>query len=230
MVFSAKIAGRNIWATPNDLGYVSTKESSSMIMETSLFSGKLVRLAAADPQQVAEAFSRWGRDSEYWRLLASEPAALFSVKQTKTWIEKEQEKDTTFAFVIHTLEDGRLIGEIGLDGIRWTHGEAFVGIGLGDREDWGKGYGTDAMRILLRYAFTELNLHRVALTVFEYNPRAIRSYLKAGFVLEGRQRSYLNRDGRRWDMVFMGILREEWEEGIQGKQVYRVDTGPGTGD
>jgi RimJ/RimL family protein N-acetyltransferase len=85
-----------------------------------------------------------------------------------------------------------------------------VGIGLGEREFWGKGYGTDAMRIILRYAFTELNLHRVTLNVFEYNPRGVRSYEKAGFVLEGRQRGVLLREGRRWDEIYMGILREDW--------------------
>jgi RimJ/RimL family protein N-acetyltransferase len=86
-----------------------------------------------------------------------------------------------------------------------------VGIGIGEREYWGKGYGKDAMRIMLRYAFMELNLHRVSLNVYEYNPRAIRSYEKAGFTVEGRQRQALNRDGRRWDMIYMGSLREEWK-------------------
>ena len=65
---------------------------------------------------------------------------------------------------------------------------------------------------LLRFAFTELNLRRVSLTVYEYNPRAIRSYEKAGFVVEGRVRQCLNRDGRRWDMLCMGILKEAWEQ------------------
>ena len=81
-------------------------------------------------------------------------------------------------FAIRRLADQQLIGEIDLDGVLWTHGECFVGIGLGDREFWGKGYGTDAMRVILKYAFFELNLNRVSLTVFEYNPRARRSYEK----------------------------------------------------
>jgi RimJ/RimL family protein N-acetyltransferase len=68
------------------------------------------------------------------------------------------------------------------------------------------------MNVLLRFAFTEVNLKRVSLGVFEYNPRAIRSYEKAGFRLEGRLRSLLHREGRRWDNLFMGILREEWLE------------------
>ena len=108
------------------------------------------------------------------------------------------------------LEDDRLIGYIGLEGDIFPHGEAFVGIGIGERELWGKGYGTDAMKVILRYAFQELNLRRVSLDTFEYNPRAIRSYEKAGFVHEGRAEDFLYREGRRWDLIFMGILREEW--------------------
>ena len=67
------------------------------------------------------------------------------------------------------------------------------------------------MRVILRFAFTELNLHRVSLTVFDYNQRAIRSYEKAGFRMEGRQRGFLKREGQRWDLIYMGILRSEWE-------------------
>ena len=85
-----------------------------------------------------------------------------------------------------------------------------MGIGLGEREYWGKGYGTDAMKIILRYAFTELNLRRVTLDVFEYNQRGVRSYEKAGFVVEGRERGLILREGRRWDVIYMGILREDW--------------------
>ncbi len=68
----------------------------------------------------------------------------------------------------------------------------------------------------LRFAFTELNLRRVTLDVFEYNPRAMRSYEKAGFVVEGRMRGMLKREGKRWDLVFMGILRDEWERISEG--------------
>ena len=90
--------------------------------------------------------------------------------------------------------------------------DAFVGLGIGETEYWSKGYGTDVMNVLLRFAFTEINLKRVTLTVFEYNPRAVRSYEKAGFRHEGRLRDLLYREGRRWDNLFMGILREEWLE------------------
>ena len=184
-------------------------------MDNLLFTGEKVRLAAEDAETMAKALSRWSGNSEYLRMLTTNPAVPFSQKATKKWLDeflgKIEEQPDHFPFAIYTLEDNRLIGHIGLDGIQWNHGDAFVGIGIGERDFWSKGYGTDAMRVLLRYAFMELNLHRVTLDVFEYNPRAIRAYEKAGFVIEGRSRQYLLREGKRWDMIFMGILREEWE-------------------
>lgn len=183
-----------------------------MTMEMDLFRGDKVRLTAEKAEVLAEAFSRWRRDTLYWRFLDTGPASVFSAKAIKDRIEKELYVDSPdfVIFGIRSLEDDRLLGEIGLDLIQDGHGETFVGLGLGERDDWGNGYGTDAMRIILRYAFDELNLHRVALDVFEYNPRAIRSYEKTGFKYEGRMRRALHRDGRRWDLIFMGILREEW--------------------
>ena len=177
-----------------------------------LLKGKLVRLTAEEPKTMAEAFTRWSRDTEFSRLLDSNTGAPESVKKITEWIEKDLEKDppSEYSFMIRSLEDERLVGMIGLSGSIIPHGEAFVGIGIGERALWGKGSGTDAMRVILRYGFTELNLRRVSLDVFEYNPRAIRSYEKAGFVHEGRVRQYLHRSSRRWDLVFMGILREEW--------------------
>ena len=183
-------------------------------MKENYLHGKLVRLTAEDPKGMAEAVSRWDRDSEFRRLLDSSPANLFSVKKMTEWIEKDTEKDppSFYGFGIRTLSDDRLVGFIGLDGDTFPHGDAYVGIGIGEREKWGRGCGTDAMMIILRFAFQELNLRRVSLDAFEYNPRAGHSYEKAGFVHEGRARGYLSRSGRRWDLIFMGILREEWLE------------------
>lgn len=180
-------------------------------MDNDLFRGELVRLTAENAEIAAAENLKRSRSSEFWRLQTSDPHRLFSRKATQEWYEKQafEPAPDAISFTIRTLADDRLIGQIELDGIRWNHGDAYVGIGIGPG-DWGKGYGTDAMRILLRYAFTELNLHRVTLTVFEYNPRAIRSYEKAGFKYEGRVRKFLVRDGKEYDMVHMGILRREW--------------------
>jgi RimJ/RimL family protein N-acetyltransferase len=144
-------------------------------MNTSVFSGSYVRLTVFDPDKDADLMAKWNLDSEYSRLLGAEPAYMWTPKQIKEWMEKE--KDVYF-FIIQNLADDKPIGLVDLSGFNWSARHAWVGIGLGEREFWGKGYGSDAMRVLLRYAFEELNLNRVNLNVFEYNERAIKSYLK----------------------------------------------------
>ena len=185
-------------------------------MSSTLFQGEKIRLAAIDPKTMGKTFARWLQNSDYARLLDSDPPKLFSAKASEKWLEKKLVKGESdeIMLAIHTLEDDRVIGFIGFDGISWPHGNTWVGIGLGENQYWGQGYGTDAMRVMLRYAFTELNLHRVTLNVFGYNERAIRSYEKAGFQVEGRERGALNRDGRRWDIIYMGILKAAWLENI----------------
>jgi RimJ/RimL family protein N-acetyltransferase len=183
-------------------------------METLTLVGAKVRLSAETPDILAKAFTRWGRDSEYFRLLDSDPPRLWSEKKWKEWEEKDLERESpdSIFFGIRTLEGDQLVGFIALFDLYWNQGDTLVAIAIGEREYWGQGYGTDAMRLLLRYAFLELNLHRVGLIVFEYNPRAIASYEKAGFILEGRVRGMIQREGRRWDWLMMGILRKEWEQ------------------
>ncbi len=182
-------------------------------MNYDVFKGELVRLAAIDTEKAGPVFSRWLQDSEISRLEDTGPAMVFSPKQIQTSFEKFIQDG--YVFGIHSLVEDKWIGEIGLDGFDWAARNAWVGIGLGEREYWGKGYGTDAMNVLLRFAFHELNLHRINLNVFEYNPRAIHCYEKVGFKHEGRLRGCLNREGHHWDLVYMGILRSEGEESRQ---------------
>ena len=189
------------------------KRSGQEIKEKSIFRGDQVQLIPPDPDVDAGLIARWMRNSEFVRLMDTDPARLMSVKKHKQWLDKElleEQRDDELFFLIRTLQEGKKIGLIGLDGIRWVHGDAWVGIGLGELSHWGQGYGTDAMQVVQRYAFEVLNLHRLSLSVFEYNQRAIRSYEKAGFTMEGSARKFLNREGRRFDLIFMGILRDEW--------------------
>lgn len=180
------------------------------MLDNNLLSGKLVHLAAINPETSGSLWSKWRLNSEYSRLSDLDSATLQSPRTTREWIEKHLNDWLTYEFEIRTMENDQVIGSVGLGNNMLIHGDAFAGIGIGEPAFWGKGYGTEAMLIMLRYAFMELNLQRVSLDVFSYNPRAIRSYEKAGFKLEGRQRGMLLREGKRWDLVYMGILRQEW--------------------
>ncbi|MGE5124379.1 MAG: GNAT family N-acetyltransferase [Acidobacteriaceae bacterium] len=181
-------------------------------MISDLLRGEKVRLCTDDPEARAAKFARWNQDTEWLRLLDTDPPRMPSEKKWKEWLEKELDREMTHDvfFSIHTLDKDELIGFIGLFDLFQQHGDALVAIALGERDYWGQGFGTDAMRVLLRYAFNELNLHRVGLIVFEYNLRAMRSYEKAGFIPEGRIRGAILREGRRWDWIYMGLLRDEW--------------------
>ncbi|MBO0774458.1 MAG: GNAT family N-acetyltransferase, partial [Actinobacteria bacterium] len=113
-------------------------------------------------------------------------------------------------FAIETLGDPPvLIGNLGLWGTRPKDRCASLGIALG-REHIGRGYGTDAMRVIVDYGFREMGLHRIQLNVAPFNRGGIRAYLKAGFVEEGRRRESVLHDGRWYDEVLMSILDHEW--------------------
>jgi len=184
-----------------------------------LFRGELVRFTMEEPEMRAKAEVRWARDTEFHRLASGYPAQLSSEKKTREWFEKQAEglKPERYSFCVRTLAEDKYIGFLGL-WVDLTHSEAWVGLGIGEREFWSHGYGTDMMKLCLQYAFTELCVERVSLGVHEYNPRAVRSYEKCGFRLEGRTRKDVLREGRYTDSLWMGILRDEWLRMQNGDQ------------
>jgi RimJ/RimL family protein N-acetyltransferase len=112
-------------------------------------------------------------------------------------------------FVVSELNDDRFIGAISLRGIEVQHGHGELGIFM-DRDHQGHGWGSEAQRVLLDYAFGELRLERVSLTVSPSNARAIRSYEKVGFSREAVLRHAYWHHGAWEDAILMGILRDEW--------------------
>ena len=135
----------------------------------------------------------------------------WSLVEEKAWIDKvmRNEDKSSATFVVETT-DGEYVGVSGLNHIDGRNRSAEAGIVIGRPEEWGRGLGTDAMKALLRHAFEELGLHRVHLRVYSFNERAIRSYVKLGFVEEGRLRQAMFRHGAWHDVVLMAILEEEW--------------------
>ena len=125
---------------------------------------------------------------------------------------ERRKKGTDFIFGICEKENGQLIGTIGLHKVDWKNRNAELGIAIWKKEYWGRGYGTDAIKALLKYAFHELNLHRVYLRVYNFNKRAIRCYEKAGFKKEGVMREAFWRNGEWHDTILMSILQSEFKQ------------------
>jgi RimJ/RimL family protein N-acetyltransferase len=106
--------------------------------------------------------------------------------------------------------ENTIIGVAGYDDIIEENQVATLFIGLGNENERGKGYGLEAMRLLLEYGFKNLNFHRIQLNVLEFNNRAISLYEKCGFKKEGIFREFVLRDGKRYNLLLYGLLRNEW--------------------
>ena len=184
-------------------------------IQTQLFESQDVRLGPIDHEKDPEIESKWTHDSDFVRLMDTNPARPLSaamIKKQYEKLEKQVEEDKNlFHFMIRAKADDRLIGKATIQWIEWTNGNAFLRLGIGAAQDRRKGYGTLALQMLLRFAFAELNLFRVSAIVPEYNEGAIALLQKFGFVQEVCRRSALERDGRRWDLYVCGLLREEWQ-------------------
>src|SRR5512139_2837724 len=185
-----------------------------MDIATQLFEGQLICLAPIDHEKDPEIESKWTHDPDYLRMLSTKPARPLSpgmVKKKYEAIEKEMDEGhSTFYFTIRARPDDRLVGFIKIYWVEWTNGNGWVELGIGDPNDRGHGYGSEALTLILRYAFAELNLFRLSAVVPEYNLAALHLFAKEGFVEEVRRREALQRDGRYWDAINMGLLRDEW--------------------
>ena len=170
--------------------------------------GEAVVLRRHGPENMA-AFQRWYRDPEVSRLTRyrTEPMRPDEVER---YFRARVLGGDTLSYAIHMAESDRLIGSATFSQLDLANGSVTYHITIGERDCWGLGYGTEATELMLELAFGELGLHRVALAVFEFNQRAIRSYQKAGFRIEGRLRETILRDGRHWDEISMSILEHEW--------------------
>jgi RimJ/RimL family protein N-acetyltransferase len=178
-----------------------------------LLSGDTIRLTAVEPGDMP-ALTRWYQDTQFLRLWDADVAVPLSEKQVCERVTEAQKSRTGYVFAIRKLDRDELLGMVELDGIVWSQRVGWLSIAIGDPAQRGQGTGYEALRLLLRFAFDELNLRRVQLTVFSYNEPAIRLYEKLGFRHEGTFRAFVQRDGALYDMLLYGLLRHEWEAGV----------------
>lgn len=184
-------------------------------LQTPLFEAPEIRLGPIDYDKDPEVESRWTHDSEFMRLMEWKPVRPLApalVKKQYEALEKEiEEAHNLFYFTIRARQDDRLLGKALLEWIDWSNGNGYLRLGIGSSEDRRRGLGTQALGLLLRFAFAELNLFRVTIVIPAYNLAALALARKFGFVEEVRRRQALLRDGRAWDLLVFGLLRNEWD-------------------
>lgn len=146
-------------------------------------------------------------------------AAVFPINKymEENWIKNNANNFNTVTFGIEVKDKNILVGSTGLMNIDWVNRQAEFGIGIFDKNYWNKGLGTDATRLVLKYAFEYLNLNRIYLKTYEYNKRAIRVYEKSGFLLEGKERQGKYLKGKYWDLLRMSIIAEDYWRNVENQ-------------
>jgi RimJ/RimL family protein N-acetyltransferase len=133
-----------------------------------------------------------------------------TLEEEEKWFQSLTAISDTYKFAIETIEDNQFIGGCSINNVDWKNSVATIGIFIGSKKHRGNGYGSDAIRILIRFIFLQMNLYKIRLVVYSYNEAAIKCYESCGFITEGVLRQEIFKDGRYYDKIAMGLLREEY--------------------
>ena len=188
-------------------------EKIPLLDRQSLFDGHLVHLGLIDSERDAKTYANWTNDPEFtheaeWGSVVR-PLSAGQAKKKLAELEKKSDSELRFCFSIRTRTTDRLVGFIYLRWISLSNRYAILQVGIGQAEDRYQGYGEEAIRLALRYAFDELNLHRIQISLPSYNERALEVYKRLGFIEEIRRREAVYCCGRRWDGLILGILASD---------------------
>lgn len=151
-------------------------------------------------------YTKWMNDKEVTENLGG-ISKVITYKEEKDWIIKH---NNGYNFAIILRDGDRLIGNVSLNKVDLVNQTASLGIFIGEKEDRNKGYGKEAIKLILNYGFNSLNLNNIMLTVYSFNERAINTYEKVGFKKFGVRKNCYYRDGLVYDEVYMEILKDEF--------------------
>ena len=154
----------------------------------------------------AEIYTKWLNNSEITKYLSIH-SSLVCVPGEREYLETFCKQE--FHMCIVKLENDELIGNISLENIDYKNGSAELGIFIGEERNLGKGYGSEAIKLLTNFGFKELRLHTIYLRVFNINERAKKAYTKCGFIECGRMHEALYRDGKYYDIIYMELINKE---------------------
>lgn len=181
----------------------------------SLYEGRLVRLGPLDHEKDPPVVAGWTHDP-LWRFIlpgVARPLSAEAVRKLLERVEKQMEETKNlFHFTLRAKDDDRLVGLAKIFWIDFHNGTGVLNLGVGNESDRRQGYGSDALDLLLRFAFNDLNLHRLSVWPSSDNLPFIEMVEKAGFEEEARRREAAFHDGSYWDVICMGLLRTKWEK------------------
>jgi RimJ/RimL family protein N-acetyltransferase len=180
-----------------------------------LYEGRLVRLGPLDHEKDAPIIARWTYDPLFRSVLAevARPLSVETVRKQLEKIEKQMEEaKNLFHFTLRLREDNRLVGLARIFWIDFHNGTGEINLGIGDIPDRRHGYGSDALDLLLRFGFNDLNLHRISACASADNLAFVSMARKAGFEEEARRREAAFHGGRYWDVTILGMLRTQREK------------------
>ncbi len=185
-----------------------------------MLKGKRIILKAVRRADLAKILE-WFNDAEVIQYLTL--YLPMTEKGEEKWLEdiSTTRKNSDVVFLMEVVRGKRVtsIGTCGLHRINWKDRDAEFGIAIGEKKFWSNGYGTEATKLILGYAFNHLNLHRVSSGAYDFNERSIKMHLKIGFREEGRVRQSIFKNGQYRDKVLFGILRGEWEEKMKVEEL-----------
>ncbi len=168
--------------------------------------GDRIYLSPRNSEDV-EKFTEWLNDFETTDY-TGRSAILTTLEGERKYLEENSNPEATFVMV--TLKDDKMIGSVSLEHIDWINRTATLGIFIGDKEFRSKGYGTEAIRLILEYGFKYMNLYNIKLDLMEFNERALKCYKKCGFKEYGRRRKCKFINGKYYDSISMDILADEF--------------------
>jgi RimJ/RimL family protein N-acetyltransferase len=171
-----------------------------------MYNGEKVGLRAYKVEDIPIA-TAFVNDKELKKFLVTNVPFPMSLWEEEAWIKSQSSnKNGEFNFAIEDLKSKKYIGGCGIQTVNWLARVAIVGIMIGDKEYWGKGYGTDAMKVLIKFIFEDMNINKIRLSTFSFNERAIRCYKKCGFKVEGVLKAEIFKEGKYYDEVIMSIF------------------------
>ncbi|MHA1234626.1 MAG: GNAT family N-acetyltransferase [Promethearchaeota archaeon] len=182
-----------------------------------MLEGKRIKLMPLERKHI-DLFLKWFNDPEITQYLKMYKPITRDWEEE--WFDALKHKEDMVHFSIHLLDQKipeKIIGNCAIHNINYKNRACTCGITIGEKEYQSKGYGTEAMEMLVVYSFNTLNMNRIELSVWEFNIRAYKTYQKVGFIEEGRKRQARYHNGKYYDEIIMAILRDDWETKVKGK-------------